>query len=196
LDNPTLPGVSGGDIYALGLRSPFRGIRDSRGFYWVGDVGGDLFEEINLVKAPAQDFGWSDIEGPCPDCETEGPLLYWDQTPSAGYVLDDPHSSPTTARVAWVGPEVLAHDPDRYGGQLSGSVLFGDYCAGFVRHARVDDGGALQLDAPLGHLQNPSSLRQHSDGYVYAVTFGRCETSKENAGDEPFSRLFRMVAKG
>lgn len=193
-DNPQLPASANPDIYALGLRSPFRGTRDSRGFYWIGDVGGDLFEEVNLAAAPGMDFGWSEFEGPCSDCSTAiSPLLYWPQTPDANYVLDDPDSESTSARVAWAGPEVVAHEPDRYRGRLAGTVLFGDYCAGFVRHGRVDDAGALTLDAPLGHLNNASALRQHADGYVYAVTFGRCEVSKDNAGDEPFSRLFRMI---
>jgi hypothetical protein len=195
-DNPTLPGSANPDVYALGLRSPFRGTRDSRGFYWIGDVGGDLFEEVNLASGPGMDFGWSDFEGPCNDCSsTSSPLLYWPQTPDAAYVLDDPSHQDTSARVAWAGPEVLAHEPDRYRGRLAGSVLFGDYCSGFVRHARVDDAGVVILDAPLGHLNNAAALRQHTDGFVYAVTFGRCEVAKDNAGDEPASRLFRMIAR-
>ena len=196
-DNPELPGSTNRDAYALGLRSPFRGTRDSQGFYWIGDVGGDLFEEVNVAFAPGMDFGWADFEGPCQDCsDTASPVLYWPQTPDAGYVLDDPDSETTSARVAWAGPEVLAHDPDRYRGELAGSVLFGDYCAGFVRHGKVDASGALTLDAPLGHLNNAAAFRQHSDGFVYGVTFGRCEVAKDNAADEPFSRLFRMVPKG
>jgi glucose/arabinose dehydrogenase len=195
-DNPRLPASANPDVYALGLRSPFRGTRDSRGFYWIGDVGGDLFEEVNLAAGPGMDFGWADFEGPCTDCSTAtSPLLYWPQTADAAYVLDDPDTESTSARVAWAGPEVVAHEPDRYDGRLAGSVLFGDYCAGFVRHGRVDDTGALTLDAPLGHLKNAAAFRQHADGYVYAVTFGRCEVSKDNAGDEPFSRLFRMIPK-
>jgi hypothetical protein len=89
----------------------------------------------------------------------------------------------------------LRHEPDRYAGKLAGTVLFGDYCAGFVRHGGVDEAGRLTLDRPLGHLANASSFRQHSDGFVYAVTFGRCEVGKANTGDEAWSRLFRMVPK-
>jgi hypothetical protein len=51
------------------------------------------------------------------------------------------------------------------------------------------------LDEPLGHLNNAAAFRQHTDGFVYAVTFGRCEVAKDNAGDEPVSRLFRMIAR-
>ena len=36
---------------------------------------------------------------------------------------------------------------------------------------------------------------EYLDGYVYAITFGRCQTDVDNQADEPFSRLYRMVPK-
>ena len=159
-------------------------------------MGSDLFEEINVVTAPLDNFGWPDIEGPCETCGgTLPPAFYWDRGSSPDYVVDDEEVETTLARVAWAGPEVVAHEPDRYNGRLAGSVLFGDFCAGFLRHGRVDDFGVPTLDAHLGHLNNASALRQHSDGFVYAITFGRCQTDVDNQADEPFSRLYRMVPK-
>lgn len=183
-------------VYALGLRSPFRGTLDSQGRYWIADVGSDEFEEVNVARAPLQDFGWPEREGPCSDCEqTTPPTFSWEHGSAPDYVADDEEVETTIGRVAWVGPEVRPHEPDRYDGQLAGSVLFGDYCAGFVRHARVDDEGTPTVDAHLGHLNNASSFRQHSDGYVYAMTFGRCQTDVKNQADEGQSRLYRMVSK-
>jgi glucose/arabinose dehydrogenase len=181
-------------VYALGLRSPFRGTRDSRGFYWIGDVGSDVFEEVNVARAPLANFGWPDREGPCSDCgESTSPTFFWARGAAPDYIADDPEIETTLARVAWAGPEVLAHEPDRYGGRLAGSVLFGDYCAGFLRQGRVDDDGVPTLDAPLGHLNNAGAFRQHTDGFVYAITFGRCQTDVDNKADEGLSRLYRMV---
>lgn len=183
-------------IYALGLRSPFRGTRDSRGFYWVGDVGSDFFEEVNVVHEPLQNFGWPDFEGPCKACgDTTSPTFFWGRGAAPDYIADDPEVETTIARVAFAGPEVLAHEPDRYDGLLAGSVLFGDYCAGFLRQGRVDDDGIPTLDSPLGHLNNVGAFRQHSDGYVYGMTFGRCQTDVVNQADEGQSRLYRMVQK-
>jgi glucose/arabinose dehydrogenase len=183
-------------VYALGLRSPFRGTLDSRGFYWIGDVGSDLFEEVNVTRTPLSNFGWPEREGPCSDCgETTSPAFVWAHGAGPDYIADDPEIETTVARVAWVGPEVLAHEPDRYGGRLAGSVLFGDYCAGFLRQGRVDDDGIPSLDAPLGHLNNAGAFRQHQDGFVYAITFGRCQTDVDNQADEGLSRLYRMVPK-
>lgn len=196
-DNPLLNSPDADPaVYALGLRSPFRGTRDSRGFYWIGDVGSDDFEEVNVVRAPLDNFGWPAFEGPCASCgETQTPSFAWVHGARADYVADDDDVETTVGRVAWAGPEVEAHEPDRYGGLLAGSVLFGDYCAGFLRQGRVGDDGSPTLDAPLGHLNNASAFRQHSDGFVYAVTFGRCQSDVVNAADEPFSRFYRMVPK-
>lgn len=181
-------------VYALGLRSPFRGTLDSRGFYWVGDVGSDFFEEIDVVRSPLDNFGWPDQEGPCSHCAgTKPPAFSWAHGNSPDYIADDPEVEVTLGRVAFVGPEVVAHEPDRYAGRLAGSVLFGDFCAGFLRQGRVDDEGVPTLDAPLGHLNNAGAFRQHLDGYVYAMTFGRCQSDVDNAADEGLSRLFRMV---
>jgi hypothetical protein len=183
-------------VYGLGLRSPFRGTLDSRGFYWVGDVGSDFFEEVNVARGPLTNFGWPSHEGPCADCgETTTPAFYWPHGASSDYIADDPEVEVTLGRVAWAGPEILPHDPDRYGGRLAGSVLFGDFCAGFLRHARVDDDGVPTLDAPLGHLNNAGAFRQHSDGFVYAITFGRCQSDVVNKADEAFSRMYRMVPR-
>jgi glucose/arabinose dehydrogenase len=183
-------------VYALGLRSPFRGTLDSRGFYWIGDVGSDLFEEVNVTRTPLSNFGWPEREGPCSDCgDTTPPAFVWAHGAQPDYIADDPEIEATLARVAWVGPEVLAHEPDRYGGRLAGSVLFGDYCAGFLRQGRVDDDGIPSLDAPLGHLNNAGAFRQHQDGFVYAITFGRCQTDVNNQADEGLSRMYRMVPK-
>ncbi len=183
-------------VYALGLRSPFRGTRDSRGFYWIGDVGSDFFEEVNVARDPLTNFGWPLHEGPCSDCgETTSPAFFWARGAAPDYIAEDPEVETTVARVAWAGPEVLAHDPDRYGNRLAGSVLFGDYCAGFLRQGRVDDDGIPTLDAPLGHLNNAAAFRQHADGFIYAVTTGHCQTDVKNQADEGLSRMYRMVPK-
>ena len=69
-DNPfASPGasadrMSGPNLYAWGLRSPWRGAIDRAGRIWIADVGDDI-EEINLVRRAGQNFGWSTHEGPC-----------------------------------------------------------------------------------------------------------------------------------
>ena len=51
------------EIWALGLRSPFRAnFDDATGRLYVGDVGERYFEEINLVEA-GRNYGWGRYEG-------------------------------------------------------------------------------------------------------------------------------------
>src|SRR5690606_29774332 len=51
-------------VYAIGLRSPWRGIYHE-GRWFFGDVGGDDFEEINIIDRPGVNLGWPRFEGPC-----------------------------------------------------------------------------------------------------------------------------------
>jgi glucose/arabinose dehydrogenase/PKD repeat protein len=54
-------------IVAYGLRNPFRfGVRPGTGEVWIGDVGWNVWEEIERLQAPTADvtnFGWPCYEG-------------------------------------------------------------------------------------------------------------------------------------
>ena len=64
-DNPFVnyPGARG-EVWAYGLRNPFRMNFDSKsGNLWVGDVGWELWEMIYCVKSGGN-YGWNIFEGP------------------------------------------------------------------------------------------------------------------------------------
>lgn len=64
-DNPFAGNVNGykEEIYAYGLRNPWRGSFDSKtGDFWVGDVGNFTREEVNLIES-GRDYGWPIKEG-------------------------------------------------------------------------------------------------------------------------------------
>ena len=182
-------------MYAYGLRSPWKGLRDAAGRYWVGDVGANTIEEIDLITGVGQNFGWSHAEGSCAvDCDTlRDPLLQWPHAGVTNYAAEDPDVVPTNARVAYVALEIEASAPDPYGGALDGHVLFGDYCQGWVRGASVATDGTVATDVALGHLAVPSAWMRGTDGYVYAATFGSCETPKIDEDDPPKSTFVRAV---
>lgn len=64
------------EIYALGLRNPWRYSFDSEGRLIVADVGQDAWEEIDIVE-PAGNYGWNTMEGfhcyfPPENCSRKG----------------------------------------------------------------------------------------------------------------------------
>src|SRR5690606_21157391 len=69
-DNPTLPPTQGRasrrEIYAVGLRNPWRCSFDRvTGDLWIGDVGDGSREEASRLPylTPAMNFGWPYREG-------------------------------------------------------------------------------------------------------------------------------------
>jgi glucose/arabinose dehydrogenase len=175
-------------IYAYGLRSPWRASLDSRGRYWIGDVGEATYEELSLVKGPGENLGWPTFEGPCDgSCQgTTPPLVYWDRSATTAQAKDDPETPETSRRVVWVGPEYRSAT-DRYAGALTGRVLYGDFCAGWVRAIEANDAGAVVEDQHLAHLEGVVSWDVGPDGYLYAATYGSCFTFPYERG-----RLFRF----
>ena len=69
-DNPLYGGATAGDdrIVAYGLRNPFRlTVRPGTSEVWVGDVGWNVWEEIDRLPDPTaevRNFGWPCYEGP------------------------------------------------------------------------------------------------------------------------------------
>lgn len=179
-------------VYALGLRSPWRGHLDSKGRFWIGDVGAAEIEEINVAHTPGQNFGWPKSEGPCKgNCQGQSdPLIHWNRSLEHPFAFDDEQTAPTTRRAVWVGVEHRPGEQDPYEGKLKDKVLYGDFCTGWVRTASVDDQVKLRFDQNVGHLEGIVSWAQGPDGHLYVVTYGNCFTFPYKAG-----KLYKAVIK-
>lgn len=159
------------ELYAYGLRSPFRGTRDQLGRFWIGDVGEDKFEEVNLVSQVGQNLGWKHFEGPCEeDCDGfVNPVAFYGRGDHP-YADEDPATNPATKRTIWVGEIYENPTTDRYSQLMDHVVPFGDLFTGWVRGLKADESDQLTMDQFLGHLEGVVSWRVGPDGYAYALS--------------------------
>lgn len=90
-DNPLMDGIGGNcdEIYAYGFRNPWRMTFDATtGEGWIGDVGQNAWEEIDILAAGAN-YGWNVLEGthcfPSPPCDATGKTPpIWEYSHSGG----------------------------------------------------------------------------------------------------------------
>ena len=150
-------GDSDPDIYAYGIRSPWRGARDRFGRFWIGDVGDVTREEVNLATAPGQNFGWRDHEGPClENCEgVRDPILHYGRS---------------EGKAVWVGELYENAKIDQYYGWFTDNVFYGDFYGEWIRAVEVNEHGSVLENREVGRLGEVTQWRVAPDGYMYALT--------------------------
>ncbi|MCH8339602.1 MAG: PQQ-dependent sugar dehydrogenase, partial [Chloroflexi bacterium] len=122
-DNPFAAGGGRPEIWAYGLRNPWRFSFDSRtGDLYIGDVGQDRWEEIDFLAAGSPsgaNFGWKLREGKHPFASqvTEG-------------LIDPVAEYPNPADGCSVTGGVVVRDPELPAWR--GVYLYGDYCSGEI----------------------------------------------------------------
>ncbi len=167
--NPFLAGAAP-EVWSVGLRNPWRFSFDRQTHdLYIGDVGQGTREEINVSLAPnagrALNFGWRLMEGflcfnPSSNCNPGGLTLP---------VLDYPHLSgacSVTGGYVYRGSVMPA---------LQSTYFYADFCAGFVRSFRYQNGQATeQTEWPL--LSPPgsfvTSFGEDASGELYITTQG------------------------
>lgn len=152
------PSAGRGEIFAYGLRNPWKFSQDSfTGLIYAGDVGQSAFEEIDIIES-GKNYGWRVLEGfscynPPTGCDTTGktmPIkvyshLQGDCSITGGYVYRG------TRR-----PE------------LQGAYIYGDYCTGRIWMLRYQNGtitsDSLLIDSP--YLISSFGVDQNNEFYV------------------------------
>jgi glucose/arabinose dehydrogenase len=131
-DNPFVTGGSRPEIFAFGLRNPWRFSFDPpTGLLWVADVGQDKIEEVDIVEK-GKNYGWNIMEGsscfkPSSHCDTTGLAApVWEYTHDIGVCI--------------IGGYVYhgARRPD-----LSGTYICADYGSGRIWSLRRSAGGSV-----------------------------------------------------
>jgi hypothetical protein len=124
-DNPFVGNTSGykEEIYAYGLRNPWRFSFDPvTKWLWAGDVGQNLWEEIDLIEK-GKNYGWRIMEGnhcydPPSGCDTSGLTL-----PIWEYGHDSSGGDSVTGGYVYRGTGVS---------ELYGKYVYGDYISGRI----------------------------------------------------------------
>jgi glucose/arabinose dehydrogenase len=155
--NPFAAGGGEPEIFALGLRNPWRFSFDREtGDLWIGDVGQNVWEEIDMLPAgtgAGANFGWNRLEG---THEFGGDPPEGAVSPVLEYSHDGGNCSVTGGYV-YRGAAI----PD-----LRGAYVFADYCAGELR-AYGGPGVERFLDV---HVPDVSSFGEDASGELYVLS--------------------------
>jgi len=175
-------GVAGADeIFALGLRNPFRASFDrGEGTFFIADVGQDSFEEINIGAAGAN-YGWSIYEGPNPGPGYGGTL--------AGGALTYPIYHYPTVGSAIIGGYVYRGPSDG----LQGQYFFADW-TGMISTLRLADTDQDPSTPPVWVARDWTSLiHTNVDSIDMPVSFGEDARGALYVVDYADGEVFRLT---
>ena len=150
------------EIWASGVRNPWRFSFDrTTGRLFVGDVGQDSFEEVDLATKGGN-YGWNIMEGlhcyppPATGCNTSGLEL-----PIAEYS----HSEGNSITGGYVYRGALRPE-------LRGTYMFGDFGSGRIWRLTESTSGTWTRSLLLDTQLNISSLGQDAAGEILVVDYG------------------------
>lgn len=161
-DNPFANGGGRPEIFATGLRNPWRFSFDrTTDDLWIGDVGQNEWEEIDFVPAGeggGADFGWNRLEG------THG---FSGDTPQQTTLPIYEYSHSGTGGCSVTGGYVYRGTaiPD-----LTGVYVFADYCTGRIQ-GLTQAGGTLVGERFLDvTLPNVTAFGEDAAGELYVLS--------------------------
>ncbi len=147
-------------IWAYGLRNPFRGYYDApTGRMFIGDVGFDTWEEINLGVAGAN-YGWPNAEGPSNNPAYTNPIYSYN------------HNTGNTAVVAG-----FVYHGTQFPSSYQGAFFVGDYTGHTIKYLTLDNNANVtgvfnflpsdgSTEGPYG---DPVYLTEGPEGALYYV---------------------------
>jgi glucose/arabinose dehydrogenase len=169
-DNPFVGSAGLDEIWAYGLRNPWRITFDrATGDLFIADVGQSAWEEINFQLAASgggENYGWNVLEGMhCFQDEPPGICNVFLNGGSTLPVLEYNHSLGCSVTGGY-----------RYRGQLypqiEGIYFYADYCSGRIWGALPRDNGTWESQELLIAGFQITSFGEDEAGELYVVQYG------------------------
>ncbi len=167
-ENPFVSGGGAPEVWAYGLRNPWRfAIDPVDNLIYIADVGHADQEEINVVSINEGgfNFGWSDIEGTrcfhVQDCDLS---LY--TLPVITYL----HGSEPDQGCSITGGQVYRGSEIP---ELDGTYFYSDWCTQWIKSFKYVDGQVTEekdWTSELGTIGQINSFGLRGDGELFAVT--------------------------
>jgi glucose/arabinose dehydrogenase len=165
-DNPFVGTAGADEIFAFGLRNPWRDSFDrALGTFYIADVGQDHWEEIDIGQNGAN-YGWNTFEGP--DLYPGGDPLTGGPAVAPIYFYDHTIGHSITGGYVYRGE----------GEALQGQYFFADFIQSRVFTLRFNGSSWVatertsQIVPDIGAVNSPSSFGEDARGNLYIVDLG------------------------
>lgn len=168
-DNPFVAGGGADEVWAYGLRNPWRfSIDEVDGLIYIADVGHADQEEIDVVpinEGGGYNFGWSDMEGTrCFHLQDCDPANYTAPALTYSHNTDEGGGCSITGGHVYRGSEIP---------ELQGVYFYSDWCTQWIRSFRFVDGQVTDEQdwtEDLGTIGQINAFGFDGFGELYAVT--------------------------
>ena len=147
------------EIWAYGLRNPWRFSFDQQtDILWVGDVGQNRYEEVNIVES-GLNYGWNHMEGS--DCFISDPCSKQHLTlPILEYSHNDGCS--ITGGHVYRGSSLPF---------LQGVYVYGDFCSGKIWGLLYEEGSVISNTEIVDSNIQIASFGRDLDGEIYVLAY-------------------------
>jgi glucose/arabinose dehydrogenase len=158
--NPFAGGGGAPEVWAYGLRNPWRFTFDPRNNdLWIADVGQNMWEEISVLPAgtAGANLGWDLMEashGFEGGSNPEGGVL-------PVFEYDHADGCSITGGVVYRGSAIPG---------LAGAYLFTDFCEGTLRAIRVEGGSLVDRRVFGAEVGAPVSFGEDAAGEAYVLS--------------------------
>lgn len=136
-------------IFAYGLRNPFKFDFRNDGTAFVADVGGDFFEEVDLITSGGN-YGWPDCEGACSIPGFINPIYQYGHGSNGASITGG-----------------AFYNSNKFPPEFKNDYFFGDYVNGFIKRLDFDANGNFSEKSFDDNAGTVVAIREGKDGSIY-----------------------------